>query len=88
MAEPPLPTTTTDSGALPSVLLNTSSTCCVLIVPVAPAAGMDTFVPPSKSMPNVKPRSTMLAIATATIRPLIENHILRRPMTSNAPVPV
>ena len=57
-------------------------------VPVAPAAGIDTLVPPSKSMPKVKPRSTMLAIATATIRPLIANHILRRPMTSNAPVPV
>ena len=30
----------------------------------------------------------MLAIATTTIRPLIEYHILRLPMTSNAPVPV
>ena len=30
----------------------------------------------------------MLAIAIATITPLTVNHILRRPMTSNAPVPV
>ena len=57
-------------------------------MPAAPAAGIDTFVPPSKSMPKVKPRITMLAMAIATITPLIVNHSLRRPMTSNAPVPV
>ena len=51
-------------------------------------AGIDTLVPPSKSMPNVKPRITMLAIAIATINPLMENHNFRRPTTSNAPVPV
>ena len=45
-------------------------------------------MPPSKSMPNVKPRSTMLAMQIATIIPLIEYHSLRRPMTSKAPVPV
>ena len=60
VAEPPLPTTTTDSASLPSALLNTSSTCWTLTVPAAPAAGIDTLVPPSKSMPKVKPRITML----------------------------
>ena len=58
------------------------------MLPFSPAAGIDTLVPPSKSMPNVNPRNTMLTIATATIRPLIVNHSFRRPMTSNAPVPV
>ena len=85
VAERPLPTTTTDSASLPSAWLNTSSTCSV-VTPAA--AGIDTLVPPSKSMPNVKPRTTMLAMQTATIKPLIEYHSLRRPMTSNAPVPV
>ena len=88
VAEPPLPTRTTDSGLLLSVLLNTSSTCWVLTVPFWPATGIETLVPPSKSMPKVKPRSRMLAIAIATIRPLTEYQSLRRPMTSNAPVPV
>ena len=41
MAEPPLPTTTTDSGAFPSALLNTSSTCRVLTVPFAPSQPLD-----------------------------------------------
>ena len=58
VSEAPLPTTTTDSGALPMVLLKTSSTCWVLTVPFCPAAGIDTVVPPSKSMPKVKPRSS------------------------------
>ena len=49
---------------------------------------MDTLVPPSKSMPKVKPRTRMLTIAIATITPLIPNHSLRLPMTSKAPVPV
>ena len=88
VAESPLPTTTTESASLPSVLLNTSSTCWVLTVPDAPCAGIDTLVPPSKSMPKVKPRSRMLASAIATIKPLIANQSLRLPMTSNAPVPV
>ena len=88
VAELPLPTTTTDSASLPSVLLNTSSTCWTLTVPVAPVAGIDTLVPPSKSMPKVNPRITMLAMAIATMIPLIAYHSLRRPMTSKAPVPV
>ncbi len=45
-------------------------------------------MPPSKSMPNVKPFSTMLATAIAMIRPLMANHSLRLPTTSKAPVPV
>ena len=52
------------------------------------ARGIDTVVPPLKSIPNVKPRSTMLMMATATIAPLMPYHIRRRPITSNAPVPV
>ena len=79
---------TTASALLPIALLNTSSTCWTVTVPDSLAAGIDTLVPPSKSMPNVKPRSRMLAMATATIRPLIVNQSLRLPMTSNAPVPV
>ena len=77
VAESPLPTMTTDSALLPSALLNTSSTCWALTVPDSLTAGIDTLVPPSKSMPKVNPRSTMLAIATATIKPLIENQSLR-----------
>ena len=50
--------------------------------------GNDTLVPPWKSMPRVKPRIAMLAIAIAMIRPLMVNHSLRLPTTSNAPVPV
>src|SRR5690349_21665889 len=88
VAEPPLPTMTTDSGDLPSALLNTSSTCWVLTVPFWPATGIDTLVPPSKSIPKVKPRNRMLARATATIKPLTAYQSLRRPMTSKAPVPV
>lgn len=53
-----------------------------------PGGGIDTVVPPLKSMPKVKPRSAMDKIATATIAPLMPNHSRRRPTTSNAPVPV
>ena len=88
VAEPPLPTMTTDSGGLPSASVNTPSTCSALTVPCAPATGIDTLVPPSKSMPNVNPRIRMLAIATATIKALSEYQNLRRPTTSKAPVPV
>ena len=52
------------------------------------AAGIDTVVPPLKSMPKVNPRNRMLTIATATIAPLMPYHSRRRPTTSNAPVPV
>jgi hypothetical protein len=88
VAESPLPTMTTESGAAPSVLLNTVSTCSALAVPVLVAAGIETLVPPSKSIPKVKPRSRMLARATATIKALMVNQSLRLPMTSKAPVPV
>lgn len=88
VAESPLPTITTASAGLPNASLKTSSTCWVVAVPLAVCAGMDTFVPPSKSMPKVKPRITMLRTHTATINPLIVNHSLRLPTTSNAPVPV
>jgi hypothetical protein len=84
VADGPLPTTTTESVFLPSAWLNTSSTRSV----VTPAAGIDTLVPPSKSMPSVKPRTTMLARQTPTISPLTTYQSLRRPMTSKAPVPV
>ena len=50
--------------------------------------GLKEIEPPSKSMPKVKPLTTMLITAAATIRPLIAYHILRLPMTSKAPVPV
>jgi hypothetical protein len=88
VAESPLPTMTTDSGGSPSVSANTPSTCSVVTVLCAPPTGIDTLVPPSKSMPKVNPRIRMLAIAIATIRPLSEYQNLRRPTTSNAPVPV
>ena len=78
VADPPLPTTTTDSGFLPSVLLKTSSTCWVVTVPDSVALGIDTLVPPSKSMPKVKPRNSMLARQTATITPLTAYQSLRR----------
>jgi len=39
-------------------------------------------------MPKVNPRIRMLAIAIPTITPLMPYHSRRRPMTSNAPVPV
>ena len=57
-------------------------------MPVVPAAGIDTVVPPLKSMPNVNPRMMIDRIATATIAPLTPYHSFRRPTTSNAPVPV
>lgn len=57
-------------------------------MPCVPLAGIDTVVPPLKSMPKLKPRNTMLKSATATIAPLMPNHSRRRPTTSNAPVPV
>ena len=83
----PLPTTTTDCGLFPSASEKTCSTCAALASPVAPATGKATLVPPSKSVPKVKPRSTMLAIAMPTIRKLNANQYLRLPMTSTAPVP-
>ena len=49
---------------------------------------MDTVVPPSKSMPNVKPLMAIAAIAIATITPVTMNQTFRCPTTSNAPVPV
>ena len=84
VATSPLPTMTTDSASLPRASWNTSSTCWV----VAPPAGIETLVPPSKSMPKVNPRMTMLAMAISRITPLMANHSLRFPMTSKAPVPV
>ncbi len=88
VAEPPVPTVWTDWGSLFKVLVKTSWTCCTVAVPCAPATGNDTLVPPSKSMPNVKPRISMLAMPIVMMRPLIVNHTLRLPMTLNAPVPV
>ena len=88
MAEPPLPTITTDSGALPERVVEHVFDLFGADVPWAPAAGIDTLVPPSKSMPKVKPRSSMLARAIATITPLIREPQLAAPMTSKAPVPV
>ena len=88
VAEEPLPTITTDSGSLPMAFLKTSDTCATRTVPVVPAAGIDTVVPPLKSMPKVNPRIRIDRIATATIAPLIPYQSLRRPTTSNAPVPV
>ena len=88
VAVDPLPTTTTDWALRPRVWAKVSSTWAMLASPLTPARGNDIFVPPSKSMPKVKPRNTMLAIAIPTIRKLMPNHILRRPTTSNAPVPV
>ena len=79
---------TTDSGLRPRVLLNTFSTCWVLIVPDSPADGIETLVPPSKSMPKVNPRTKMLTTAIATMTPLIAYQSFRRPTTSKAPVPV
>ena len=70
------------------VWLKVSSTWTMLASPLAPSRGNDILVPPSKSMPNVKPRNTMLAIAIPTIKKLMPNHSLRRPTTSKAPVPV
>ena len=55
---------------------------------MAPTCGKDTLVPPWKSIPKVKPFNAMLAAAMATISAVMENHSLRLPMTSNAPVPV
>ena len=60
------------------------STCSTLTSP----RGIDTLVPPTKSMPNVKPLIAMLAMAIAMISPLIAYHSWRRPTISNAPVPV
>ena len=88
VAVDPFPTTTTDWGLTPMAWAKVSSTWVTLASPLAPACGNDILVPPSKSMPNVKPRNTMLAIAIPTIRKLMPNHILRRPTTSKAPVPV
>ena len=79
---------TTDWGATPSVWVKTSSTWVTLAFPFAPATGKDTLVPPWKSMPKVNPRSTMLAAASATSRPVIRYHSFRLPTTSKAPVPV
>jgi hypothetical protein len=88
VAEAPLPTVTTVAGSWPSVFLKTSCTCEVWTVPVPLTAGNDIVVPPLKSIPNVKPRTRMLTIAIATIAPLMPYHSRRRPITSNAPVPV
>ncbi len=88
VAEAPLPTTHDRFGVLAQRLAEHVLDLLGGDGAVAPAAGIDTLVPPSKSMPKVKPRSTMLAMQTATIKPLIAYHSLRRPMTSNAPVPV
>ncbi len=84
VAEEPLPTMTTESGSAPSALWKTSLTWEVEALP----RGIDTVVPPLKSIPKVKPRTRMLTIATATIAPLMPNHSRRRPTTSKAPVPV
>ena len=86
VAESPLPTTTTDSGGAPTASVNTVSTCCVVACPSP--RGNDTFVPPTKSMPKVKPRSRIAASAMSTMPPLMPYQSLRLPMTSNAPVPV
>ncbi len=86
MADPPLPTMTTDSGGLPMASLKTVSTCWVVICPSP--RGNDTLVPPSKSMPKVKPRNTIAARAIATMTPLIVYQSVRLPITSKAPVPV
>ncbi len=67
VAEAPLPTITTDSGAVPRALLKTVSTCSAVAWALTPSTGMDTLVPPSKSIPKVKPRSSIAAIATATM---------------------
>ena len=88
VAESPLPTRTTDSGAWPSALLKTSSTACGVAVVETPATGIAILVPPSKSIPKLKPRTRMLAIMTSMITPLIAYHMRRLPMTSKAPVPV
>ena len=84
----PVPTMTTDSGALPERLVEDVLDLLGGGLCRAPCAGIDTLVPPSKSIPKVKPRSRMLASAMATITPLIAYQSLRLPMTSKAPVPV
>ena len=65
--------------------LKTSDTWAAWTVP---AAGIDTVVPPLKSIPKVKPAHDDATMAIATIAPLMPYHSLRRPTTSNAPVPV
>ncbi len=60
----------------------------MVAAPLAPSTGMATLVPPSKSMPKVKPRNSIASTEMATMTPLTRYQNLRLPMTSKAPVPV
>ncbi len=60
----------------------------VVIGPSAPTAGSWICVPPSNSMPRLKPLMPIVAMQARMSAPKKTNHRLRWPTMSNAPVPV
>ena len=63
------------------------STCWVAIGPFAPTAGIWTLVPPSKSMPKLKPRITIDRMQMISATPKIAYQVFERPTMSMPPLP-
>ena len=81
----PLPADCTLSGSLPKVSEYTVSTASRV---TSAEAGTAIWVPPSKSIPKVKPRTRIDRPQTAIMISVTMYHVRRLAMMSKAPVPV
>ncbi len=83
----PVPTFCVSAAWWPSAFWNDSLAWSSVITPWMPAAGIWICVPPSNSMPKLKPRKIIDARHTSTSAAKKMYQRLRLPTTSNAPVP-
>lgn len=83
----PVPTVWVSAGASPSAVLNDLITWSWVIWPCEPCAGSWICVPPSNSMPTLKPRKTIEPMHTRSSSAKNMYQRLREPTMSTAPVP-
>ena len=83
----PRPALCTDVAGMSMASAKTCSTCSVAIGPFAPTAGIWTLVPPSKSMPKLKPRITIDRMQMISATPKTAYQVFERPTMSMPPLP-